>query len=49
MWSEGCSDWQPLSSVPGLSTDAPPQDATHSGFHMLLAISFLNNKSKDFY
>ncbi|GFP95776.1 hiv tat-specific factor 1 homolog, partial [Phtheirospermum japonicum] len=27
VWSEGCSEWQPLSSVPGLSIDAPPQTA----------------------
>ncbi|KAL0317547.1 UNVERIFIED_CONTAM: HIV Tat-specific factor 1 [Sesamum angustifolium] len=27
VWSEGYSDWQPLSSVPGLLTDAPPQNA----------------------
>ncbi|KAL3653983.1 hypothetical protein CASFOL_003664 [Castilleja foliolosa] len=27
VWSEGCSEWQQLSSVPGLSIDAPPQTA----------------------
>ncbi|KAI3459105.1 hypothetical protein Pfo_015768 [Paulownia fortunei] len=31
VWSEGCSDWQPLSSVPGWSIDAPPQNALSSG------------------
>ncbi|CAA2973814.1 splicing factor U2AF-associated 2 isoform X1 [Olea europaea subsp. europaea] len=30
VWSEGCSDWQPLSSVPGLLTHAPGQDADYS-------------------
>ncbi|XP_011077112.1 splicing factor U2AF-associated protein 2 isoform X3 [Sesamum indicum] len=30
VWSEGYSDWQPLSSVPGLLTDAPPQNALGS-------------------
>ncbi|KAL0325180.1 UNVERIFIED_CONTAM: hypothetical protein Sradi_5087300 [Sesamum radiatum] len=27
VWSEGYSNWQPLSLVPGLLTDAPPQNA----------------------
>ncbi|KAK6136238.1 hypothetical protein DH2020_030027 [Rehmannia glutinosa] len=31
VWSEGCTDWQPLSSVPGLLIDAPPQTALDSG------------------
>ncbi|EYU39485.1 hypothetical protein MIMGU_mgv1a0105402mg, partial [Erythranthe guttata] len=30
VWSEGCTDWQPLSSVHGLSIDAPPQNASNS-------------------
>ncbi|KAG8380345.1 hypothetical protein BUALT_Bualt06G0005900 [Buddleja alternifolia] len=30
VWSEGCSEWQPLSSVPGISTDAPQQTAPSS-------------------
>ncbi|KAL2558855.1 RNA binding (RRM/RBD/RNP motif) family protein [Forsythia ovata] len=29
VWSEGCSDWQPLSSVPGMLTHAPQQDADY--------------------
>ncbi|KAL0316952.1 UNVERIFIED_CONTAM: hypothetical protein Scaly_2867500, partial [Sesamum calycinum] len=30
VWSEGYSNWQPLSLVPGLLTDAPPQNAPGS-------------------
>ncbi|KAL8052300.1 hypothetical protein ABFX02_06G201813 [Erythranthe guttata] len=30
VWSEGCTDWQPLSSVHGLSIDVPPQNASNS-------------------
>lgn len=31
VWAEGCSDWQPLSSVPGISTDSQ-ENAPGSGF-----------------
>ncbi|KAL6516774.1 hypothetical protein OROHE_018062 [Orobanche hederae] len=30
VWSEGCSDWQPLSAVSGLLIDAPQQTAKYS-------------------
>ncbi|XP_051140120.1 splicing factor U2AF-associated protein 2 isoform X2 [Andrographis paniculata] len=43
VWSQGCSDWQPLSSVPGLLTDALPKNPSTSD-----SVPVISNNEDDF-